>query len=61
MSTFSIDTLGHRSRPAASRSHPWPLIRNAAKSALVILALMAVAMTPAVIRLWLFFPAVHHG
>jgi hypothetical protein len=61
MSTIGIQAPGDRTSTAAARSLTWPHIRNAAKAALVILALMAVAMTPVAIRLWLFFPAIHNG
>ena len=61
MSTIGIEALGDRTSTEAARSPVWPHIRNAAKAALVILALMAIAMAPAAIRLWLLFPAIHNG
>jgi len=61
MSTIGIEALGDRTSTEVARSRVWPHVRNATMAALVILALMAIAMTPAAIRLWLFFPAIHNG
>jgi len=61
MSTIGSQAFGERSATEATRKLAWPHIRHAAKVALVIAALMAVAMTPAVIRLWLFFPVINNG
>jgi hypothetical protein len=53
----------HRADDGLQSAHvlPWPRIGGALRAAAIIAALMAVAMIPVALRMWLFFPTIHNG